>query len=452
MAHKRNSQRGKRKSPFLHIVHPDCAGIDIGGSFHLVAVSPDRGEQPVRKFEAFTDDLERLADWLQACEVTVVAMESTGVYWIPLYEILDRRGFEVHLIDPRATKQVSGRKSDVLDCQWIWQLMSYGLLSSAFRPTDEICELRSYTRVRSMLINTQVRTVQHMQKALVQMNLTLTTVLSDITGTTGMRILRAIVAGERDGEALAKYRDPRVKADQRTIARALTGHWREEHLYALEQALAHYDFLEQQLHDCDERIVNVLSKLSLTPDAKVPPATKRFIGGHRTAKQRQALRAALYRLFGVDMTAIPTIGLDTALTIAAEVGTDLSRFPDSQHFCSWTTLAPGTRISGGKRLPGRTPRIINRVGQALRIAAIHARNNDSYIGAAHRARLARMEKARAIKATAHQLARLIYAMLTHGQAYVEQGVTTFENERRERQIRNLRRNAEKLGLDLREAA
>jgi len=294
--------------------------------------------------------------------------------------------------------------------------------------------------------------VQHMQKALVQMNLTLTTVLSDITGTTGMRILRAIIAGERDGATLAKFRDPRVKADERTVARALTGHWREEHLYALEQALAHYDFLEQQIHDCDERIVNVLSTLSLTPDAKVPPATKRFIGGHRTAKQRHALRAALYRVFGVDLTAIPTIGLETALTIAAEVGTDLSRFPDSQHFCSWTTLAPGTRISGGKPLPGRAPHIVNRVGQALRIAATHARNSDSYIGAAHRARLARMEKATAIKATAHQLARLIYAMLTHGQAYVEQGVTTFENERRERQIRNLRRNAQKLGIELREAA
>ena len=379
-------------------------------------------------------------------------MESTGVYWIPLYEILDRRGFELHLIDPRATKQVSGRMSDVLDCQWIWQLMSYGLLSSTFRPADDICELRTYTRVRSTLINDQTRTIQRMQKALVQMNLTLTTVLSDITGTTGMRILRAIVGGERDGTVLAAHRDRRVKADEQTLARALTGHWRVEQLYALEQALSHYDFLEHRIQDSNRRILQVLSKQSLSADVKVPAASKQFMGGHRTAPQREALRVALYRVLGVDLTAIPTIGLDTALTIASEVGSDLSRFPVNQHFCSWTTLAPGTRISGGRPLPGRTPRIINRVGQALRIAAIHARSSNSYIGAAHRARLARMEKAKAIKATAHQLARLIYAMLINGQDYLEHGVETFENERRERQLRNLRRNAEKLGFALTEAA
>ena len=440
------------KNGFLHVVHPDCAGIDIGGSFHMVAVSPQRDDEPVRKFEAFTDTLEQLADWLEACSVKVVAMESTGVYWIPLYEILDRRGFEVHLTNPRATKQVSGRKSDVRDCEWIWQLMSYGLLPSAFRPTDEICVLRSYTRQRSMLIANQTRTIQHLQKALVQMNLTLTTVLSDITGKTGMRILRAIVAGERDGMTLAKLRDHRVKADEPTLARALSGHWREEHLYALAQALAHYDFLEQQIGDCDVRILEVLSKLTLTPDAKVAPARKRLQGGHRTTKQREVLRAALYRVLGVDLTAIPTVGLDTALTIAAEVGTDLSRFPNSQHFCSWTTLAPGTRISGGKPLPGRAPRIVNRLGQALRIAATQARHSDSYIGATHRARLARMEKAKAIKATAHQLARLVYAMLTRGEAYLERGVDSFETEHRGRQLRALRHRAQKFGLILVEAA
>ena len=445
-------KKRNHKGGFLHVVHPDCAGIDIGGSFHMVAVSPERDEEPVRKFEAFTDALGQLADWLESCSVKVVAMESTGVYWIPLYEILDRRGFEVHLTNPRATKQVSGRKSDVRDCEWIWQLMSYGLLPSAFRPTDEICVLRSYTRQRSMLIGTQTRTIQHLQKALVQMNLTLTTVLSDITGKTGMGIVRAIVAGERDGVRLAKLRDRRVKADESTLVRALTGHWREEHLYALGQALAHYDFLEQQLGDCDGCVLEVLSKLTLTPDTKVPPARKRFQAGHRTPQQREALRAALYRVLGVDLTAIPTIGLDTALTIAAEVGSDLSRFPNSQHFCSWTSLAPGTRISGGKALPGRSPRIVNRLGQALRIAATHARHSDSYIGAAHRARLARMEKAKAIKASAHHLARLVYAMLTRGEAYLERGVEAFETEHRERQLRALRHRAAKFGLILAEAA
>jgi len=260
------------------------------------------------------------------------------------------------------------------------------------------------------------------------------------------------VAGERDPKVLAGLRDYRCQKSEAQIAKALYGDWREEHLYALGQALAHYDFLEQQLGDCDAHILEVLPKLTLTPDTKVPPARKRFQAGHRTPQQREALRAALYRVAGVDLTAIPTIGLDTALTIAAEVGTDLSRFPNSQHFCSWTTLAPGTRISGGKPLPGRTPRVVNRLGQALRIAATHARHSDSYIGAAHRARLARMEKAKAIKATAHQLARLVYAMLTQGEAYLERGVEGFQTQHRERQLQALKHRAAKFGLMLTEAA
>jgi len=426
---------GRKRSSELEVVHPHCAGIDIGGSSHYVAVDPQCDEEPVRCFSGFTDALEAMGRWLSECGVEVVAMESTGVYWIPVYEVLERLGFEVYLVDPRATKQVSGRKSDVLDCQWIRQLMSHGLLRGAFRPDEKTCELRAYVRQRARLGRDMSRTVQHMQKALTEMNVQLANVLSDITGKTGLQILRAIVAGERDGAVLARYRHRRVKADEATIARSLQGTWHEEHLFALEQALARYDFFAEQIRQCEARIMGHL-------DRHVPEAAP---SRARAWQSRMCERVG--QLLGVDLTAIPAIGLETALVVASEVGADLSRFPTSAHFCSWLDLAPSTRISGGKRLSGRGGRAsVNRLGQALRLAASTARSSDSFIGAAHRARLARLDKGRAIKATAHQLARLIYAMLTQGQEYVEQGIEHFEATRRERKLRALHRNARQLGL------
>lgn len=427
----------------LEVVHPDCAGIDIGGSKHFVAVDPGSSDEPVRSFGSFTDELERMGRWLQECGVRVVAMESTGVYWIPVYEVLERMGFEVHLVNPRATKQVSGRKSDVLDCQWLWQLMSYGLLESAFRPADAVCELRSYLRQRARLIRDQSRSVQHIQKALTEMNVQLANVLSDITGKTGLQILRAIVAGERDGHKLASLRDRRVRADEHTIARSLEGTWREEHLFALEQALARYDFYAEQIAQCETRLERCAAAMA------PPPET----AAHSTrGSWHTRMRGALHAMLGVDLTAIPTIGIETALTFACEVGADLSRFPSCAHFCSWLQLAPGTRISGGKLLSGQGPRRVNRLGQALRVAAATARNSQSYIGAQHRARLVRLDKARAVKATAHQLARLLYALLTRGEQYVERGMAHYEEVHRERQLNALQRRARRLGLALVEHA
>jgi transposase len=430
---------GRKTTQRLTIVHPDCAGIDIGGKSHFVAVDPALSDEPVRSFDSFTDDLERMGDWLSECGVTIVAMESTGVYWIPVYDVLERRGFEVHLVNPRATKQVSGRKSDVLDCQWLWQLMSYGLLKGAFRPSEQVCELRTYVRVRSRLVGDQSRSVQHMQKALTEMNVQLANVLSDVTGKTGMQILRAIVAGERDGHQLARYRDGRVKADAETIARSLCGTWREEHVFALAQALQRYDLYAEQIGHCEERIVEVGKTLCL--DIEVTPSS----GRTRWEKQ---LRPLLHASLGVDLTAIPCIGIETTLMVASELGVDLSRFPSSAHFCSWLSLAPGTRISGGKKLPGRGPTVVNRLGQALRVAAATARTSQSFIGASHRARLARLDKPRAIKATAHQLARLIYAMLTRGEQYVERGMQGYEETRREKSLYALRRRAKTLGFSV----
>ena len=431
----------------LSIVYPRSAGIDIGSGEHWVAVDPDRSPNPVRCFTSFSDDLHALSRWLKDMGVRQVAMEATGVYWIPLYELLDADGFEVHLVNARSTKQVSGRKSDVLDCQWIRQLMAHGLLRSAFRPAGEVCRLRSLVRQRSGKVQEQTRCIAHLQKALTQMNLQLDRVVSDLSGKTGMSILRAIVAGERDPHRLAQLRDRRLRADEATVARSLRGTWRPEHIFALTQALQHYDFLDQQIRACDAQIETALSALPMLTSASARP-TKRLQHGQRSRAQQAGLHQALHTVLGVDLTAIPTIAVDTALVLASEIGPDLSRFPSSAHFCSWLNLAPPTRISGGKPLPGRALKVNNRAGQILRQAAANARRSESFIGASHRARLARMDAAAAVKATAHQLARLIYALLTRGQAYVEQGIEKFESERRERQLRALHRKAAKLGLQV----
>lgn len=434
---------GKRKQR-LDIVYPHCAGIDVGSEEHWVAVRPDAAEESVRRFGGFSDELRGLADWLEGLGVRQVAMEATGVYWIPLYEVLDARGFEVHLVNARATRQVTGRKSDVLDCQWIWQLMAHGLLRSAFRPADGVCTLRSLVRQRSTKVQDQSRCIAHMQKALTQMNVQLDRVVSDLTGKTGLSILRRVVAGERDPKALAQLRDRRLRADEETVARSLEGNWRREHLFALGQALAQFDFLGAQIKECDAAIAESLARLPEvgTGDVEMSKVMK---SPHRSAQQQTALHRALYSMLGVDLTRIPTIAIDTALVLASEIGADLRRFPSSEQFCAWLGLAPPTRISGGKPLPGRAPTVFNRAGQALRQAAVNARRSESFIGASHRARLARMDKSSAVKATAHQLARWIYALLTKGQAYVERGIGAFELERRDRQLQALQRKAAKLG-------
>lgn len=441
----------KRSKRRLRVIYPDCAGIDVGSREHWVAVDPAADSESVRCFSSFSDDLQALADWLESIGVAQVAMESTGVYWIPLYEVLDARGFEVFLVNARATRQVSGRKSDVLDCQWIWELMSHGLLRGAFRPPDKICTLRAMVRQRATKVADQSRCVAHMQKALVQMNVQLDQVVSDLTGKTGMAIVRAIVGGERNPQQLAKLRDGRLRASEATVARSLHGNWRPEHLFALAQALNHYDFLASQIQQCDDQIEQALAALPVR--MSTPPApTKRLKSTHRSSAQQQQLHAALCEVFGVDLTAIPCISVDTTLVLAGEIGPDLSRFPSSQHFCSWLTLAPPTCISGGKPLGKPGHKVVNRAGQALKQAAANARNSDSFIGACHRARLARMDTRQAIKATAHQLARLIYAMLTRGQPYVEQGIEAHERQRRQRQLHALKRKARKMGFALVEAA
>jgi len=437
----------KSKKQRLQIIHSDCAGIDIGSREHWVAVDPDKAKEPVRCFSSFTDSLNEMADWLESLGVKIVAMEATGVYWISLYELLDRRGFDVQLVNSRSTRQVTGRKSDVLDCQWIWQLMSYGLLKGAFRPADSVCSLRAIVRQLATKVQDQSRCIEHMQKALTQMNIQLNNVVSNLMGKTGTAILRAIIAGERDPQQLALLRNNRLRADKETVARSLYGNWREEHVFALTQAMEHYDFLSQQIQQCNQCIERQLVDLPKLAD-NPPEPVKELRNQHRTKNQQLALHQALYGVMGVDLTAIPTIGIETVLILASEIGADLSRFPDEANFCSWLNVAPPTCISGGKRLRGQNPHVFNRSGQALRQAALNARNSQSFIGASHRARLARMDGASAIKATAHQLARLVYAMLTKGQPYVEKGIEAFEARTQERQLKALQKKAQKLGLEL----
>lgn len=418
--------------------------IDIGSASHFVAVAPDRDDEPVREFASFTGDLIRLADWLADCGVDTVAMESTGVYWIPLFELLSSRGFTVLLVNARHVKNVSGRKSDVLDCQWLQQLMSYGLLRGAFPPDDQVCVLRALTRQRSTLLRTQGRYVQHMQKALIQMNIQLANVISDLAGTTGQAILRAILAGERDPYRLAALKNSRIRATDDQIARSLLGNWRSEHLFALQQALDAFDFCGLQLRQCDDEIERQLDCLHITR-AEPDRAHKR---GRARNAPRFDLHTRLFQMGGVDLTRIDGIDVTTALVVLAEIGTDMSRFPSDKHFASWLGLCPGTRITGGKVISARTRRCANRAAQALRMAAAALRTSQSALGAYYRRLCSRMDKAKAITAAAHKLARLIYTLLTRGQEYTDQGQAWYEERYRQRVLHHLNRRAHQLGMTL----
>jgi transposase len=378
--------------------------------------------------------------------VDVVAMESTGVYWIPLYELLESRGFTVYLVNARNVKNVSGRKSDVLDCQWLQQLMSYGLLSTAFRPKEEICVLRAISRQREMLVQYQAKHIQHMQKALTQMNVKLDNVISDIVGVTGQKIVRAILAGERDARTLAQLRDGRIRASEEQIVKSLQGNWREEHLFSLKQAVNLYDSYQTSIGECDEQLARVLGKLASHDE---PPADPPKSGRGRPVKvQKFDLRTALYRTCGVDLTRIEGIDVGTALKMIAEVGPDLSRFKTVKHFSSWLSLCPGTKISGGRVLSGASQRTANRLAQALRMAAVATGKSHSALGAYYRRLSTRLGKAKAIRATAHKLARLIYTLLTKGQAYVDRGQDYYEQQHQQRVVKNLKKKALEMGFSL----
>jgi transposase len=430
----------------LQHLNLNAAGIDIGATAHFVAVPPDRDPQPVRQFATFTADLHRLADWLVACGVDTVVMESTGVYWIPLFELLDARGGRVLLVNARHVKNVSGRKSDVLDCQWLQQLHTYGLLQGAFRPADEIVVLRSYLRQRTMLVQGAATHIQHMQKALQQMNLVLHQVVADITGVTGMTIIRAILAGERDPQVLAQHRDYRCKRSVTEIAQSLEGNYRAEHLFALQQAVTLYESYQAQIVACDQQIEQYLASCTAaTLEAPPPPPKARQRTGNPFHFDAQA---QLFRMTGVDLTRIDGIDAVTALTVVGEIGTDMSRWKTVKHFTSWLGLCPGTKVSGGKVQSSKTKPTTNRAAAALRLAATTLFRSHRALGAYLRRMTAKLGKPAAITATAHKLARLIYSMLRHGTEYVDAGQDYYEREYQDRVVRNLTRRAKELGFVL----
>lgn len=431
----------------LKVIHPHAAGLDIGSEEIWAAVPPERTAEPVRKFGTFTPDLHALADWLTACEVDTVAMESTGVYWIPVYEILEARGLAVYVVNARHVKHVPGRKSDIQDCQWLQGLHSVGLLRGSFRPAEEIAALRAYLRHRAGLIEHRAAHIQHMQKALQQMNVQLTQAVKDICGVTGLAIIRAIVAGERDPKQLASLRQPGVKKTAAEIVKALTGNYRPEHLFALQQALALYDFYTAQLAACDTEIERQFANLKPISDdlPPLPPSTK--CDSHSKNGPSYDARSYLYRLTGVDLVAISGLNESTVQTIISEVGTDLKAFPTEKHFCSWLGLAPHNDISGGKRLRSRTLKTNNRAGQAFRMAAQSvAKSPESAFGAFYRRMKARLGGKQAIVATAHKIARAFYHMLKHRIPFHDLGGEEYERRAREREIKNLQKRAAKLGL------
>jgi transposase len=427
----------------LKHINFNAAGIDVGASEMLVAVPAGRDDLEVRSFGTTTDELHRIAEWLRKCSIDTVAMESTGVYWIPLFEILERTGMTVLLVDARKVKNVSGRKADVSDAQWLQTLHTYGLLSGCFRPEADIRVLRAYLRQRQMLIEARAEHVQHMHKALVQMNIQLSQVVTDITGVTGMNIMRAIIAGERDLAKLAGLRDYRLKASAEKIAAALVGDWREEHLFALRHAIELYDVYSRKLDECDDAIFQQLQSLERRgSDDDLPPSTT------RTNEERERLRRALFAASGIDLTSIDGISTMIAMQLISEIGLDMSRWLSEKHFTSWLGLAPKLAKSGGRVLPRRSRRVINRAAQALRMAAYAVSRTQTALGAYYRSMKARLGPAKAIKATARKLAVCVYRALRYGAEYVDIGQQEFERRQQERRLTSLRRNASRLGYEL----
>jgi transposase len=443
------AKKSKRKNATLPArfeqINLNAAGIDIGSTQHYVAVPSDRDSQRTRCFGTFTVDLYQLADWLIECGVDTVAMESTGVYWIPLFQILETRGLEVKLVDANKVKNVSGRKSDIMDCEWLQQLHTYGLLSGAFRPDNDICVLRSYLRHRENLVQLVAKTIHHMQKALTQMNLQLHNVISDITGQTGMLIMRALLAGERDTAKLAEMKNHRIKSSAEVIAKSLQGDYRVEHLFCLRQAVEQYDFYHQQIDACDEQVRLLLASLPNKVDLKEHPLPSKRLQKARGNEPKIDPRAFLYEKSGVDLTMIPGINSISAQTILSEIGWDMSKWHSEKHFVSWLNLSPNNKITGGKIFSRKTRKGQNRAAQALRMAAYNLKNSQTALGAYYRRLCQRLDTPKAITATAAKLARIVYQMLKHGQAFVEQGIQAYEKKFIERSLKNIEKRAATLG-------
>jgi len=431
----------------LEVVHPDAAGIDIGNESHYVAVPPSRDNQPVRRFGCTTGELKAMAAWLKQCAIQTVAMQSTGVYWVAVYDILEQAGLEVYLVNARDTKNLPGRKSDVQESQWLMKLHTYGLLRNSFRPSQEIRVMRTYWRQRNDLVQSAGRHILRTQKVLTQMNLQLANVLTDISGATGQAIIKAILAGEHDPHNLAEFRDPRVKASKEEIAQSLEGNWQEDLLFVLKQEHEGYEFCQKQMAECDRQLQQYLQQREDRSHGAPLPEEKRQ--GRRKKKRANKpqfdLREGLFRMTGTDLTRIDGIDVMTATTVISEAGYDMSKWQTENHFVSWLRLCPDNRISGERIIgKGRLP-TNNPISIALKMAASTLRESKTYLGAQFRRLRTRLGAPIAIKAMAAKLARLVYRMLRYGMKYVDQGAAFYELRHRELQIKRLKAKAEKLG-------
>ena len=451
-AQRREWQRRLNSSdPGLEVVHAHAAGIDVGNSSHFVAVPPDRDEEPVREFGSWTESLRQMGAWLKACGIRTVAMQSTGVYWIAVQEVLEQEGLEVYLVNARGTKNLPGRKSDVQECQWLMKLHTYGLLRNSYRPPEEIRAVRTVCRVRDRWVKEAGRATQQMQKALTAMNVQLANTISDVSGVTGMAIIRSILGGTRDPRTLAQLRDKRISASEEEIAHSLEGNWREDVLFELRQVVEAYDFYQKQMAECDRQLQQYLAALpdreqpgGSSTESKAKPARK----GRRKNQPGFDVAAELGRIMGVDLTTVDGIDVMTGQVLLSEVGPDLSSFPTEGHFASWLELTPQREVSGGKVIRHSKPDGRNRLANVLRMAAQSLSRSDSYLGARYRSLRGKLGGPRATKAMARYLACLVYRLLTKGKEYVDRGAAHYEKRLRDRERMALERKAAAHGYKL----
>jgi len=435
----------------LEALHHHAAGIDVGNAEHYAAVPVGRDPQPVQTFGSFTADLHRLAKWLKACRIETVVMQATGVYWMALYEVLEGYGLQVNVVNAKYTKTLPGRKTDVLECQWLQKLHTFGLLNNSFLPPEEIRVLRTYLRQRENLVAAAGTCIQQMQKVLTQMNVQLANVISDLSGMTGMAILQAILDGQRDPQQLAALADPRVQASRKEIAQSLEGHWREDLLFVLRQVHDLYFTYLESITACDQRIEAHLKTMPAKVDVvaqPLPEARPKDRLPNRKHIPQFGLREELYRITGVDLTRIDGIQVQTAQVFISEVGVDMTRWPTEHHFSSWLGLSPNNQITGGKVIRRGTKKVLNRAATALRLAAQTLHRSKSYLGAQYRRLRARLGAPKAITAMAHHLARLIYRLLRFGTQYHDKGVEQYERKYRETEMKWLQKQAAKLNMQL----
>ena len=454
MRRKKSTRQGQGSVPkpvdwkALEIVHPDAAGIDIGGSEHWVAINPERDPEPVRRFGCFTADLQQMAQWMIEKGVKSVAMQSTGVYWMPVFEILEQHGLEVYLVNARHTKNVPGRKSDVQECQWLLKLHAFGLLNNSFQPTDEIRIARTLWRQRGNLVAEASSAIQRMQKALTEMNVQLSNVLSDISGVSGMSMIDAILDGERDPWTLAALVQPGVKATPKDIAQSLEGNWRDELLFVLRQQVELYRVYQEKIADCDVALREHLESFGSKVDLQAQPIGPRPKKNTSKNAPQFDLRTELYRITGIDWSQVNGMDVLTAQTVITEAGADLSAFPSEKHFTSWLGLCPTNEQSGGRILNRRTRKVVNHAATAFRNSATTLLRSQSYLGAQYRRLRTRLGAPKAITAMARKLACLFYRLIKHGQQYVDKGTEYYEAKYREQQIRAVTKRAQKLGLQV----